>query len=247
MLRTFFFFVFMIGTKSAAAIPDFAAALTSMDRGDYQAAAQIYESAVNDGARNGDLFYNLGICYERLQRPGDAIAAFLAARRYLPRDPDVSANLRFTLSKTPDRLETELNRGLFRRLMAWVDHFSLRELAYVGAITWGLSGMFLLASLSVDRLSSFRSMAWFSLLIPFCLTASAILRASTDQPWGAVTPSVAKVLSGPDPANTPLFQLRHGAPFAVVNSKVSDYWLIELSDGKKGWLARTDARVFTAP
>src|SRR4051812_4508999 len=64
------------------------AASAAYDRGDYATATARYEQAVAAGDENGHLFYNLGLSYYREHRLGDAMAAFLAARRLLPRDPD---------------------------------------------------------------------------------------------------------------------------------------------------------------
>lgn len=247
MLNVFLTVLSVILATHARATPDFAAALTNMDQGDFEAAAKIYEMAVNEGARNGHLFYNLGICYQRLKRPGDAIAAFLAARRYLPRDPDVGANLRFVVAKIPDKLETELALTTWARLTVWVDRFSVKELAYATAVGFGLCGVVLSLSLSLERLQHFRRSAAVLVLLPLLLAATTGGRALRDHPWGAVTKPEVKVLSGPGTANTAIFQLREGAPFAIVNSQVANYWQIELSDGKKGWIARADARAFAVP
>jgi tetratricopeptide (TPR) repeat protein len=230
----------------AAAAPDFARALAAMDQGDYQTAVTIYEGAVEEGARNGDLFYNLGICYQRLKRPGEAVAAFLAARRYLPRDPDVGANLRFVLANVPDKLDTELDGGLMARMGFWIDRFTVREFAYASAAAFAMCGLVLLSATLLTRWRPWRPALAALLAVPMLLAVSAALRAASDHPWGAVAKPLAKVLSGPGASNTAIFELREGAPFAVLSGEVSDYWQIELSDGKKGWIARSETKVFAA-
>lgn len=246
MLKTLLMSMALTLAIPAAAAADFAQALTAMDQGDYQTAATIYEAAVNDGARNGDLFYNLGICYQRLERPGEAVAAFLAARRYLPRDPDVGANLRFVLDTVPDKLDVELDGGLMGRMGFWIDRFTVREFAYASATTFAVCGLILVSATLVARWRPWRPALAALLAVPILLAASAALRATFDHPWGAVSKPLAKVLSGPGASHTAIFELREGAPFAVVNGNVSDYWQIELSDGKKGWIARSESKVFAA-
>ena len=66
---------------------------------------------------------------------------------------------------------------------------------------------------------------------------------SQEQKWGAVAASVVKVTSGPGQNNAVVFELKEGAPFVAQKSENS-WYQIELSDGKKGWLAASDAVVY---
>lgn len=249
MLKTWLFgFLLLFYAAVASAQPDFDRALQSMDQGDYQTASAIYEEAIKQGVHNGHLYYNLGICYQRLNRRGEAVAAFLAARRYLPRNPDVSANLRFVLSQNSDKLEAELDGGWFERSTFWVERFTLREFGYAAAASLAIVSILLLITIIIQQANFLRRYAYWLYLIPTFFISSSLLKYQRDFLWGAVTVAQSKILSGPNKSNTVIFQLQEGAPFAVINQNlVGEYWQIQLSDGKKGWVNRSETQVFAGP
>ena len=60
----------------------------------FRRAASLYQEIVDQGVRSGMLYYNLGNAQVRAGDPGRAVAAYLTAKRYLPLDPYLEANLR---------------------------------------------------------------------------------------------------------------------------------------------------------
>ena len=60
----------------------------------FRRAASRYQAIVDHGFRSGVVYYNLGNARVRADEPGQAIAAYLSAKRYLPLDPYLEANLR---------------------------------------------------------------------------------------------------------------------------------------------------------
>jgi tetratricopeptide (TPR) repeat protein len=68
--------------------------------GRYQEAATRYQALVTAGFESGALHYNLGNAFFRAGELGRAILSYERARRLLPRDPDVRANLRFAHRQT---------------------------------------------------------------------------------------------------------------------------------------------------
>lgn len=209
--------------------------------GDFAKAATAYESAWKAGALNGHVAYNLGLAYYRLGKPGEAMAAFLAARSLLPRDPDVAANLKVILAQTPDRLETELPKGPAAAATAWLDRLTPREYAWTTALLAGLLGLGLLAAQLVTPLRPALKPLAIALSLPLLTGLALAMRLGRSESWGAVTAATAKVHAAPG-AEATLFELRTGAPF--VAEEVRAGWMrIVLSDGKKGWIAGTDVKV----
>jgi len=214
---------------------------TAYASGDFAKATTAYEAAWKAGVKNGHLAYNLGLAYYRLNKPGEAMAAFLAARELLPRDPDVAANLKVVLAQTPDRLDTELPKGPAAAASAWLDRLTLREYAWITALLAGFLGLGLLAAQLVKPLHSVAKPLAIALVLPLLTGLALFMRVCQSESWGAVTAAAAKVHAAPGAAAT-LFELRAGAPFVVEEER--DGWMrIVLSDGKKGWIAGTDVKV----
>ena len=88
-------------TNVCPALEVFDAAKTPAD---YRESADLLESLLADGFRNGAVYYNLGNAYFRAGEYGRAIAAYRKAKPYRPRDPYLEANLRQALSVAPGRL-----------------------------------------------------------------------------------------------------------------------------------------------
>jgi tetratricopeptide (TPR) repeat protein len=220
-----------------------AEASTAFAKGDYDTAIARYEDAVASGHVNGHLYYNLGIAYFRKAKTGDALAAFLAARRYLPRDPDVRANIRFVTASIRDKLDADAPGGTFHALAFWVRRTTPREVGVAFAVMAFLAAAFLAATVVIPAARPARGWALGSLVIPALLAAALAISVEGDEVWGAVAKPTAQVYSGPD-KNTLVFELQEGAPFKTFARSDAGFWGIELSDGKKGWVAAADVRVF---
>src|SRR5207237_6004412 len=72
----------------------FAKANQAYSEGRFQEAAEGYESLVQSGQRNTNLFYDLGNAYYRLGNFGKAILNYERALALDPRHPEADANLR---------------------------------------------------------------------------------------------------------------------------------------------------------
>jgi len=107
---------------------------------DYRQAADLLESLLADGYRNGAVYYNLGNAYFRAGEYGRAIAAYRKAKPYRPRDPYLEANLRQALSVAPGRLP-EPSRPWWSHVLFWSASLSFPEKAY------GAFAAFMLAAL----------------------------------------------------------------------------------------------------
>lgn len=77
--------------EQADALP---AADASAKTAAFRRAVGQYQGIVDQGVRSGVVYYNLGNALVQAGEPGQAVAAYLMAKRYLPHDPYVEANLR---------------------------------------------------------------------------------------------------------------------------------------------------------
>src|ERR1700722_14252576 len=96
---------------------------------DYRASADLLESLLADGFRNGAVYYNLGNAYFRAGEYGRAIAAYRKAKPYRPRDPYLEANLRQALSVAPGHLP-EPPSPLWTHVLFWSGWLSFPQKVY---------------------------------------------------------------------------------------------------------------------
>ena len=111
------FYLFVFSTyASFDPRSEYTKAASLYDVGEFDKAISIYKVIIEEGFFSADIYYNLGNCFFRLGKYGEAMAAFLAAKRYMPRDPDVSANLQYLKERLVDKLEAK-PPTLFTRLI----------------------------------------------------------------------------------------------------------------------------------
>lgn len=218
-------------------------AMSAYDQGDFKKAISDYEQLIAQGVRNGSVYYNLANSYFRSGEKGKAVAAYLAARSLLPRDPDIKANLKFVHDQSVDKLAVQESHSIWRSLSFWVDWTTPREILFVSAILACLALSLLFLSMLVQKFIFLR--LWsvvfsFIALLGFCGFGTSLCY---EENWGAVSAHLSEIRSGPGETNTVVFQLHEGAPF-LVDAKEGGWYRIRLSDGKMGWIASKDASVF---
>lgn len=248
MLRAFrtMLLAVALGAGTATA-QDLEEATNTLESGDAAKAIQQYEAATGDQT-NGHLFYNLGIAYYREGRLPEAVAAFLGARRLLPRDPDVAANLRYVLAKIPDKLEADVHHGISAPVALILDRVTLRELFLGFAFLTGILGLAFAFTLWQPQQAALRRPILAGLLAPVALLILMSLKATSSDVWGAAygAPKI-MVYSGPGEQNTTLFELHPGAPVQIVERGKSGFLKIQISDGKTGWAQGSQVKVMGQP
>ena len=210
---------------------------------DYKKSVSLYEEALEQSGPSGELLFNLGNAYFRLGLTGKAMAAYLGAKRFLPRDSDVEQNLSHVHSLSKDKLNFESSYGFFGVFLSPFKRVSLYETKSFFLWAWLVFAAVLLASFFISSLKSFKDLFLFLWMISFCLyfaMGSSLLSSSQ---WGAVISEKAQVRSGPGKVNTVLFELNEAAPVLQKDER-NNWYKIELSDGKKGWVSKNEVLFF---
>jgi hypothetical protein len=197
-----------------------------------------YEVLVESGVRNGRLLYNLGNAELERGRLGAAILNYRRAQELIPGDRRLQENLRVAreLCRTqiPPRGSSEFVRTLFFL------HYrtSLRTRFLAGLACYALFWLALILRLFAPRLplraaAGVLAAAWVSLGVSVLLDWQVEGRRST----GVVLADEVIVRRGDGETYDPKFQqpLHEGTEFTVVESR-GDWLLIELADGKTGWI-----------
>jgi hypothetical protein len=202
----------------------------------YREAAQLYEGLASSGYACGPVELDLGNCEQRLGHRGAAILAYLRARRELPRDADVRANLAFAreglvaLASEPEA--PELAQSLL------FPHFALTE-AEEGVLAlalWILAFVALGAGV-VTKGKMFRRGGIVLLVAAATLGASVAVRIVSDR-WHplAVTLTQVTLRSAPE-GGAPLATVPEGATVRIEESGRT-FVKVRTPSGERGYAPR---------
>jgi len=206
--------------------------------GQYAAAAQEYEQVLQSGVHSGPLYFNLGNAYFKAGDPGRAILNYERAARYLPRDPDLLANLSYAQSLSGT---TTCPAPLWRRLgFPLAARMSTLQLALL------VTGLYtlLFLGLAAHRLWPQRPRWLLYLTVGLAI---GLLESGSSLAYQIFTnrqPAAVVVRTGDTPvrfepadSGTVHFVLKEGSLLRVLDQR--DGWLqVSRCDGRRGWIER---------
>lgn len=206
------------------------------------AAAALYRGMLDEGVESGAIWFDYGNALMNAGATGRAIAAYRAAVRYLPRDPQVQANLQLALTKAGAR---PLSPSLVDRLVFWQDWLSwpekqrLLELAAVAAFLCGV------LALSWRRPFALFAKVLLVLLVPLAASFLLALKQVAFERRGAVAKPEVVARKGSADSFAPAFTqpLREGDEF-VVQDREGDWLSIRLGDGLDAWVKASDVETY---
>ncbi|MCU0770872.1 MAG: tetratricopeptide repeat protein [Verrucomicrobia bacterium] len=201
------------------------------EEGRYQEAIGQYEALATRHS-SGAVHFNLGNAYFKSGQLGEALAHYLQAERFSPRDPDVAANLRFARERVTG---PSYKPGWFARK---AQSLTGREWAAAAtAAVWLFFGL-----LSAGQLQR----GWRPLLRPWTGVAGTLAAAvvatalwvahfNADRPVAVVTQREAVMRLGPLEESQSAGTLQDGAELRILDRK--DTWVQVTADGRqRGWL-----------
>jgi tetratricopeptide (TPR) repeat protein len=214
-------------------------ALYSEDR--HADAAAAYRGVLAAGVESGAVHFNLGNAYFKAGDVGRAVLAYERARRLIPGDPDLRANLAYAAETSGDAPEPSVLTTLAFPL---AQRFDTETLAWLAAGGWWVTWLAAcLARLvpAVGRLM--RPIAVLGALGVALGASSGLFRWWTlDRPTFAVVLAEGDtpIRAEPSPTATTLFATKPGTVVTVSRSR--DAWLqVVARDGRRGWMERARA------
>lgn len=229
--------------ESGPGIPEavFKEANSAYQKGDFNKAAQLYQQLCDEGYLSGNLLYNLGNAYYKLGAKGRAVLNYERARRLIPGDADLKANLNYVLSGTQEGA-SDWKYDLLRFITGMA---SVEQLAISGSVCF--FGLMLLIILGITKPNPLRNLIegdyskwWIGILIGCAIIFISISTWGILTYWDqsreqAVAVRAGEVYFEPSQAATVYYQLAEGSRVQILEGK--DHWVkIKRIDGKRGWI-----------
>ena len=209
--------------------------------GDFEGALDRYRRILDEGLESGELYYNIGNAHFRLGELAPAILNYERARRLMPGDDDLLANLALARSMTADDITPRPRFWLFRAADWWVGLLPRAALIWLVALAWvtAIAGAAVVVLRPGPGLAAWaRRAALAGAAVAVVLGVNLVVRelGLGIAEEAIVMADEAQVQSAPsdDPA-LQIFAVHAGAK-VVVDRRADDWAEIVLEDGAVGWI-----------
>jgi hypothetical protein len=218
---------------------DFAAATADSE---WDAVIASFESLRERGYVGAALLYDLGNAYARAGEPGRAIAAYLEALRYAPRDPQLRANL--AQLRAGAGIATPPAPRLADRLLFWQDWLSYPEKRTAFLALLGLAVLLAVTARSGVKLARFPARGAYLLAALAALSFAVDAWRIEGMEHGVITRSV-EARKGDAGSYAAAFTAPLAAGEQVEIRERRGEWLrVALRDGLEGWVPADAAATY---
>jgi len=209
----------------------------------YDEAIAQYSLLLKQGLESGPLFYNLGNCYFKKGEVGRAILNYERARRIIPSDGDLEANLNCAasfLQWTPRDDSAPPYERLLKRLFGGL---SLNGLIILLSIIYTSFMLILIARIYFKGFRRYAMTPMVILIGLFILGSSSLYgRISTMGKEAIAVADLAEVKIEPFDRAPAQFTLYEGMKIRVMDSK-REWIKIRTSDKRVGWIRASTIEV----
>lgn len=215
-------------------------------KGDFNTAVAQYEKALQSGEQSFETYYNLGNAYYKLNKIAPSVYYYEKAKLINPNDEDLAYNLQLASQMKMDKIEQVPENLLLRLKKKMTRMFSYNTWAYL-TIFWAffgafVFGMFLFSkNVSIKRIS-FVGMFVSLFLLLFSWYNANFARQLHKEKYAIIYQPKVSLLTEPNLSSDKIVDLHEGTKVKVLD-KDEDWQLVQLPNGKKGWLAGSEIRV----
>ncbi|MBV6518362.1 MAG: hypothetical protein DCC43_14885 [Candidatus Brocadia sp.] len=196
-----------------------------------QETAELYETALAGGFRNGQIYYNLGNTYYRRGELGKAIANYRRAERLMPGNADLNANLRLVKGATADKELSAEIPVVVRWVFFWLFFLNLNELSFV-AISLYVVVMAVLFFSSIRKYACMKKVFIGFASVLFVVLVSLGMKIYHEQgvSQGVIIVAKCEVRYGPGEEYEPKFEIHNGAE-CVIEDEKNDWYRVYVKVG----------------
>ncbi|MBN1755298.1 tetratricopeptide repeat protein [bacterium] len=233
------------------ALPEYADAQSNVDLynqgndayrdGNYELAIELYQQALQGGAKHPAIYYNLGNAYFKANRIGPAILNFQRALILSPRDKSIKNNLEYAKLLTFDKIDSIYEQNLlfkiYYRLLSFFNFRELNLIIFIISVLITASLMIFIVSNSYPlRKILLRLLILFGILE---LLVVGLFVLKSQNPWqssaAVVMVSKLDITSSPARDSELLFTIHEGLKIAIEETR-GEWAKILLEDGRHGWV-----------
>ncbi|MFA5163874.1 MAG: tetratricopeptide repeat protein [Patescibacteria group bacterium] len=214
------------------------------EQANYDEAIKQYNSILETGWESGNLYYNLGNCYFKKGKLGEAIFYYEKARRFMPQDRDLESNYAYACSLIKDgiissqvNLPVRLWNTLFEKLT--IDGLTILISAFFILILINILVSFFFAPLKKQALI-------FAIFLGLCFVIGFIglegKKFLLNKEAIVVTEQAEAKFEPIDKATTH-FTLYEGMKVKVVEFR-DNWYKVRRPDNKSGWIEKSALSIF---
>ena len=225
-----FFILALLGAN--AFDESFDQGIAAYERGDFDESIRHFETLLEQGVAEPELFFNLGNAYYRTAQLAGAIANYERALQLDPGNPVVRENLARAVARTERSLPRPYPRGWEDAFFFWHGDLTGQKSLAVAALAWVAAWFFLAIRLK-------RNWPYLRAVATVCIALSLMFLGSW---WVKSHPEEIAVSArervpvryGHRAAETVRFELYEGDRVRV-DGRRGEWVRIETHDGERGW------------
>ena len=211
--------------------------------GDYQHALDLYSMILENGIESGEVFFNLGNTYYKMNDIGRAILYYEKAKKYIDGDPALEQNLRLCQLRIVDKIEPIPKLFIVQWWSTVTQLFSINTFLWLCLAIFSMLIILIIINLIYPR-RYLRHFIWgFTtiFILIFVVTFSRIYEFETTK-FGVILEEKVSVFSEPDVGGTEVFILHEGTKVQI-NRTLNQWMEISIPDGKTGWLNKENLEI----
>jgi tetratricopeptide (TPR) repeat protein len=215
--------------------------------GDFEAAAEKYESLLQTCGESSQVRYNLGNAYYKAGKIAPAVLHYERALLLNPGDADIRFNLQLAREKVMDRIEPVGQFFLIRWFLSVQDMGKADTWAKAGIASFllfaGCMALFVFSRKIGLKKAGFYIGLGLLVIVAVTNIFARNQKSKLLQRTSAIVfaPTVT-VKSSPDASGTDLFVLHEGTK-VTIKSSLGEWSEIELADGNIGWMRGKDFEI----
>lgn len=211
---------------------------------DFLESAALYQEILDEGFFCGAVLYNQGNAFMKAGQRGRALAVYRQAKRYLPMNSYLNANLEYALGSSAT---SQAKRSLIDHLLFWKDWVSYPDKFLLILASAGMTLIFALAALILRGNRGWNRLKYAGLVLCLAMMLSGaydVYRYEIVEHGVSISDGVI-ARKGNSESSEPAFTeaLPEATEFEIRDRR--DAWLlIRLKGGLEGWIPEKDAVVY---